>query len=190
MKKIFYLIAAIGITWGVVSCDNEPKNPGDFNVKANLTFSDLVSTTTGETYKFNVARSIDSIYKYKVALYDSIFDENGKFVQRQVKDSVYIPASFTTKFIEMEPVILPSYADTFYLELQTNARWIATEPDGTLWLYNESTTTGGGDGFISLRSARNRNGTRKNYSNMYVYTSDSTVMYKIPFGQIGERDEN
>ena len=95
MKKIFYLIAAVGITWGIVSCDNEPKNPGDYSVKAELSLGDVVSKVDGKVYALQVAKSVDSVFTSKVTAYDTIWDENGNFVSREARD-VIIPSKFTT----------------------------------------------------------------------------------------------
>lgn len=190
MKKIFYLIAAGVLAHFIVACDNEPKNPGDFGVKAELSLGDITSTVTGDVYKLSVSRKIDTIFRTAVTRWDTIFDEKGEFVSR-TQDTIWVPAKFTTNFYEMEPIVLPEYADTFNLPLKTNAKWLSPTPEivNVQWLYNEATTGGGGDGHITFRIARNRNYKRTTYTDMYVFTSDSTVMYKIPFTQKGEKDE-
>lgn len=183
---------AAGVFIGAVaSCDNEPKNPGDFSVKSELSVMEIISTTTGEVYNFKTSRSIDTVFKTGVQVWDTIYDSNGEYLDRTA-DTIWVPAKFTTKWIEIEPIILPSFADTFNISLATNAKWYSPEPTTTTapWLYNVATTQGGGDGVVTIRSVRNRNFVRKTYTNVMIYTSDSTIMYNIPFGQKGEQDKD
>lgn len=191
MRKILYCIAAFASIWVATGCDNEPKNPGDFSVKSNLELNQFVSLTTGEIYTLQTARSFDTIFKTGVQVWDTVWDSNGEFVSRTA-DTVWLSAPFTTRYYEMQPVVLPAVADTFTMQLTTNAKWLSPNPEIVVmpWIYNETSTAGGGDGTITFRVARNRNYLRNEYTPMYVYTSDSTVFYKIPFGQHGEKDEN
>ena len=48
---------------------------------------------------------------------------------------------------------------------------------------------GGGDGYFYFRTLRNKNYSRKELVPQYIYTSDSTVMYQLNFGQAGEKDK-
>lgn len=188
MKKIFYLLAAIGVTWGIVSCDSEPKNPGDFSIKSTMEVGSIMSLVNGQTYNLKVMRDFDTIFKNGVQVWDTVFDANGEFVSRTA-DTIWVPAKHNTRYVEMEPVVFEAQADTFSLNLSTNAKWESPSPISSVpWIYNESTTAGGGDGTIIFRIARNRNFKRSTYTPMYIYTSDSTVFYKIPFGQKGEKD--
>lgn len=189
MKKIFYFIAAIGITWGIVSCDNEPKNPGDFNKKAELSIGDIVSTVTGEVYSLKEVRAFDTIFTLYETVWDTIWGPTGEF-QERVQDTIWYKSKHHTRYHEMAPIILPAYADTFEIQLTTNARWLCPPPEATVvWVYNEGSQNGGGDGTLTFRIGRNRNFNRTTYSDMMIYTSDSTVWYKIPLGQYGEKGE-
>lgn len=185
MKKIFYLIAAVGITWGIVSCDNEPKNPGDYSVKAELSLGDVVSKVDGKVYALQVAKSVDSVFTSKVTAYDTIWDENGNFVSREARD-VIIPSKFTTKYIEYEPIMVSAQADTFDIHVSSNAKWFISTASyrGSSTFYNIS-SGGGGNGSLSFRSTINRNATRKVAADLNVYTSDSTVYHKVTLLQEG-----
>lgn len=191
MKKIFYLFAAIGITWGIVSCDNEPKNPGDFNLKSELTLSDIVSNLTGDSYKLQESRVYDTVFQNFAIRKDTVFDVSGA-IESIKNDTIWYNSKHLTRMHVMEPIILPSVADTFHIELQTNAKWMcpppsAVAPTKILWVDNSSSLTGGGDGVLNFGFGRNRNYTR--YAMMNIYSSDSTVWYKIPINQYGEQDE-
>lgn len=188
MRKLLFFLTVAALASGVVSCDNEPKNPGDFTVKSTLNVDMIKSMTTGETYNLSVARSFDTIFKTPVQVWDTIYDANGEFLERNA-DTIWVPSKFTTRYIETQPVVLPSVADTFSMDLTTNAKWLSPNPTivDLPWIYNESTTGGGGDGTIIFRVARNRNFARS-LTPMLIYTSDSTVFYKIPFGQTGEKE--
>lgn len=190
MRKILYCITAFVCIWLVAGCDNEPKNPGDFSVKATLDVNQFVSLTTGEVYTLQTAREFDTVFKNGVQVWDTVWDSNGEFVSRTA-DTVWLANKYVTRFHEMKPVILPASADTFSMQLTTNAKWLSPNPEIVVmpWIYNEATAAGGGDGTIIFRVARNRNYQRTEYTPMYIYTSDSTVFYKIPFGQYGEKDE-
>ncbi|MCH5241366.1 MAG: hypothetical protein J1F67_02935 [Muribaculaceae bacterium] len=185
MKKIFYLIAAVGITWGIVSCDNEPKNPGDYSVKSELSIGDVVSQVNGQVYALQVAKSIDSVFTNKVTAYDTIWDENGNFVSREGRE-VIIPSKFTTKYVEYEPIMVPAEADTFEIHVTSNAKWFLSTASyrGSSTFYNIN-SGGGGNGTLLFRSAINRNGTRKVAADLNVYTSDSTIYHKVTLLQEG-----
>ena len=188
MKKIFYLIAAVGITWGIVSCDNEPKNPGDYSIKAEMSLGDVVSQVDGQVYSLQVARSVDSVFTNKVTAYDTIWDENGNFVSREGRD-VIIPSKFTTKYIEFEPIMVSAYPDTFAIKITTNAKWNAPQPAkprGGSQFYT-ITSGGGGNSTLIFRSELNENATRSVAAGLNVYTSDSTVYYKVQLLQEGLR---
>ena len=186
MKKIFYFLAAVGITWGVVSCDNEPKNPGDFSIKPELSVSDMVSQTTGTAYPLNVSKTIDSIFGSNITVYDTIWDDNGDYVDR-TSSNVWVPSKFTTHYVEFEPITVSAMPDTFAIKITTNAKWNAPQPSkprGGSQFYT-ITTSGGGNGSLIFRSEINENATRKVAAELNIYTSDSTVYYKVPLLQEG-----
>lgn len=191
MKKIFYFVTAIGLTWGAVSCDNEPKNPGDFNLKAELTIGNIISDVTGDVYALQVARTYDTVFKNFAVVKDTVFDASG-VVESIKNDTVWFDSKHRTKMHEMEAVYMQSAADTLHIDLLTNAKWMCPTPGvagntKVLWVDNKSSLTGGGDGTLSFGFGRNRNFTR--YAIMNIYTSDSTVWYKIPLNQYGEQDQ-
>lgn len=191
MKKIFYLIAAVGITWGVVSCDNEPKNPGDFKLKAELSLGDIISNTTGEVYQVKEQRAYDTVFQNFATVKDTVFDASGA-VERIKDDTIWYYSKHHTRMHVMEPIYFATVADTFHLDLQTNAKWMCPSPEPTgstkvLWVDNKESITGGGDGTITFGFGRNRNFSRSAIVN--IYTSDSTVWYQIPITQYGESDK-
>lgn len=187
MKKILLVFAAAGALLGsVASCDSEPKNPGDFSVKAELTLSDIVSLKTGDVYPLNIERQFDSIYQRKVGFKDTIFAPDGS-IEAINNDTVIVPSSYTAKIYKMEPVTFEYTVDTFRIDITSNARWNAPAPTTTgNWYSSIENTTGGGDSYMTFRTTANIMTSRT--GNLRVYTSDSTVMYIIPMVQKGLRD--
>lgn len=189
MKKLLYLIAAGVLAGAVASCDNEPKNPGDFNLKPEITLSDIVSLTSGDVYALKVAKTMDSIFGSNVTVWDTIYDENGEYLDRQSRD-VWVPSQFTTRYVEYEAVSVPALADTFQINITTNAKWLSpqpTKPRGGSQFYNDATTGGGGDGVLIFRSENNNNAARTVPAEMNIYSSDSTMYLKVLLLQDGLR---
>lgn len=201
MKRLIYFIATLIALGAVMSCDNDPKNPGDFSKTCTLDITGpVVSLKTGKTYDLKVARETDTVYKYLYVLKDTVLDENGKPVigpdgqPIAEDDSVYIYSKIKARLVELEPLYLPGGADTFLIDIASNARWLAPAPalpsDITPWIYNHnSSTTGGGDSQLMWRTTRNRNNTRTTTAMQQIITSDSTIMYRIPIRQYGEKDQ-
>ena len=188
MKKILLLFAAAGLLLtSTASCDSEPKNPGDFSVKAELSLSDIMSLSTQETYPLNIVAEYDSIYQRKVAFKDTVFDSDGGIVEIK-NDTLIVPSKTPARIHRAEPIYLPSYADTFRIDITSNAQWNAPAPTSLANWYNAmENTTGGGDSYMTFRSIRNRSTMRATPAYLRVYTSDSAVMYIIPLYQMGER---
>ena len=186
MKKILLTLAAtVALLCTTASCENEPKNPGDFTVKPYIELSDIRSITTGETFPIIVARDFDTIFQYQVILKDTVRDSNGAIVEIK-NDTTYLPASFTTRFVEAEPIYLPYKPDTFRIDIVTNARWNAPAPTSPMNWYNAvGATTGGGDGYMTFRSNTNYYPTRTTPANLRFYSNDSTFMYQVPLYQYG-----
>lgn len=188
MKKILLIFASVGLLLATVaSCDSEPKNPGDFSVKAELSLSDIISLKTGETYPLIVERQFDSIYQRKIGYKDTVFAADGS-IESIKNDTVIVPAKSVAKIVKMEPVYLPYQADTFRIDITSNARWNAPAPTTTgNWYSAIENTTGGGDSYMTFRSIANI--TTMRTANLRVYTSDSSVMYIVPLIQRGLRDK-
>lgn len=188
MKKIFYLIAAVGLTWGISSCDNEPKNPGDFSIKPELSIGDFISTVSGETLPITYENVFDTIFQYDVVLYDSIFNEAGEFEKRVAVDTIVVPATFTTKWYRAATINLPCDADTFNLAVFSNSRWKCPTPETSLsgdnsWPSLDAPAQwGGGDSEVKVRFGYNKYAFPVK-ATMYMHTSDSTIFYQIPFIQ-------
>lgn len=196
MKKIFYFIAAVGIAWGIVSCDNEPKNPGDFSVQAYLSIGNMVSLNSGETYDLQIKRSVDTIFFTQGVKRETMTDDSGQPLldadgNEIVKiDTVYSYSKVRTRFHEMDLIWLPIQADTFAMDISSNARWYSPTPTSSsyIWMFNFGTPSGGGDATLKVRIGENSDFDKKNDLYLHVYTSDSTVYYKIPYRQYGLGD--
>lgn len=180
---------ATGLLLGgmITSCDNEPKNPGDYTVKSEISLGDIISQGDGKVYSLHVAKTIDSIFSSTVTVYDTIYDDNGEFLKREARD-VVVPAKFTTRYVEYEPVFLPIPADTFAINIISNAKWTSpqpTRPRGGVQFYN-LTTGGGGDGTLIFRSDYNEFYNTTAPAALNIYSSDSTVYHKVLLHQYGE----
>ena len=80
MKKFLYF-AVVGIfLCGIVACEKEFENPGDFSVKATLSFNpaSALSKVDGITYEFKVLSEKDTAFVSSYTLNDTTFDANGE----------------------------------------------------------------------------------------------------------------
>lgn len=189
MKKILYLIATGLLTCAVAACDDEPKNPGDYSINADLNVGNIVSKVNGEVFDLNINRTFDTIFMTNYVVRDTIQNPDG--TQTINTDTIWQKRPFTTKYIEAGPVLLPSTVDTFAISITSNAKWYApvpTRPAGANWYTNLGVTSGGGDGKIEFSTLVNNTTLRPYARDLYVYTSDSTVMWKININQRGARD--
>lgn len=214
MKKLFGL-ALLGMTIGLLSCEEEAKNPGDFNLKAELTLDPmLVTSTGGQSYVLEEEAVFDTAYTSTYEKKDTTFETNadGSFVLddkgKKVpvigddgnliinSTTVVFPTGKKGTFHRMKFIKLESKADTFTIHIKSNALWRAPQyaPTKAQWFFNYNlrtggnSLTGGGDSYFYFRTLRNKNKTRVEPVPQYIYTSDSTVMYQLNFGQAGERD--
>ncbi|MCC8072445.1 MAG: hypothetical protein LIO90_11700 [Bacteroidales bacterium] len=197
MRKLVYTLAALLII-GIAACSDDHGTYGDFNVESQLSLGELVSVTTGTSYDLKVAREVDTNYVYYAALQDTLKDANGNFVTGDdgnlviTPDTVWYNSKITGHMYETEPLYCGSAADTFKLTIYSNARWYAPVPTNTktVWVFNiNSTLSGGGDSYTMFCVARNRATSRPTPALFYIYTQDSTIMWKIPIYQAGERDK-
>lgn len=187
MRKLFYFLLLVGGFASFCACEDEAENPGDYNLKSTLKLVDI-STTKGANVSLNVLRSIDSTYVRFYVESDTTLGDDGKPVI--TKDTIYYNGNITAKFIEYEKVILDSPADTIYISLESNAKWLAPMPSAggkVQWFFTQR-LAGGGDGTIIAAVTRNRNKRRAIDAVQYVYSSDSTVMCKLTFNQNGEKE--
>lgn len=190
-----FLLLLLGVFILFCACEDEAKNPGNYNLKSELNIID-VTTKNGTDISLNVFRSIDSTYVRFYEKNDTLKDESGKPILGEdgkyivTKDTIYYKGNITAKFIEFEKIILDSPADTIYVSLESNAKWLAPMPSAggkVQWFFTQR-LAGGGDGTIIAAVTRNRNKRRAIDAVQYVYTSDSTVMCKLTFNQIGENE--
>lgn len=192
----------LGISQIFLSCENVIENPGDYSVKPTLEIATSVTSIGGTEYPMSVVSERDTAYRYfytkrdtlKDAAGEPILDEHG--AQQITIDTIYYNSKTHAHFVEMALVTLPSAADTFRITLKSNARWKSPVPSTggkVQWYFNYNiltggtTTAGGGDGEINFRTLRNRGVKRPVNAVQYIFTSDSTVMYKLTFAQSGER---
>lgn len=182
----------------VSSCEDTYENPGDFSIEATLDVDHDLAAFSGASYALSVARTTDSVFQHEYTVRDTlkhadgslVYDDRGQLtITSEVKT---YPSKFTTKVIEMEPVLLASNADTIKIHVVSNARWTAEQPKvsaGAQWYYNYlSSVSGGGNGAVYFRTTRNKAKKRKGTATQEIMTSDSTVLIKIPFQQSGETD--
>lgn len=197
MKKLAYLVG-IGCLAGILySCDDEPKNPGDFSTASELNLdTKVVSFKEGVTFELRVASRRDTTYRYEYTINDTVFEylpngdstyvigSDGKPLVNK-RDSFYYSLK-TAELIEYEPIVLPSYSDTLTVGLFSNARWTAKQPQ-SIWFNNyDGTHAGGGDSKFSFSVARNR--ARMRTVVQEIFTADSMVCALLTVSQSGERD--
>lgn len=214
MKKLLGFAIAVGALLTIMSCEDEAENPGNFNLKAELTLDSLVTSTLGRSYVLEEEAVFDTAYTSTYEKRDTTFevdaegnfvlDEKGKKIPVIGGDGKYIikidTITFRTgrrgKFHKMKLIKLESPADTFTIHIRSNAKWRAPEyaPKKAQWFFNYNLRTGGnsltgnGDSYFYFRTVRNKNKTRVEPVPQYILTSDSAVMYQLNFGQAGERD--
>ncbi len=214
MKKLLYFVVA-GVVLTVLSCEDEAENPGDFNLKSELSMDPmLVTSVGGQSYALEEEAVYDTLYTSSYEKKDTTFrvdgsgnyilDENGKKIPEIGSDGNIITQTDTVVFQtgkrgvfhKMKLIKLESTADTFTIHIKSNALWKAPQyaPTKAQWFFNYNlrtggnSLTGGGDGYFYFRTLRNKNKTRVEPVPQYIYTSDSAVMYQLNFGQAGERD--
>ena len=146
------------------------------------------------SYSLNVARSIDSTYHYFYTVADTLKDQNGNYILDEsgkyqiTYDSIYYDSTITAKFTEMEKIVLEPDIDTLLISVVSNSKWKAPMPGSggkVQWFFTQN-LAGGGDGTLTVAVTRNRNASsRAADAVQYVHTPDSTVMYKLVFGQKG-----
>jgi len=210
MKKLLG-IALMGVMFSFLACE-EDDNPV---FMPTLTFDPmLVTSTGGQSYILEEEAVFDTAYTDTYEQKDTTFetnpdgsfvlDEKGKKIPVIGTDGNYIIKVDTITFLtgktgvfhKMKLVKLESKADTFIIHIKSNARWYAPQyaPKKAQWFFNYNLRTdgnslmGGGDSYFYFRTIRNKNKTRVEPVPQYIYTSDSSVMYQLNFGQAGERD--
>lgn len=196
MKKLIYLIVGLGLLGGFAACDDDNDNPGDFSMKSTLELGSITSAL-GHVYPLTVDETKDTVYEYFYIKVDTVRDELGQIVYDEFGDTVFnkYQASYfskkTAKLIRMKQVVLFGAADTLTIPVTSNARWnapaprfILNEEEQARWMDNyQSTLAGGGNSNVKLtvnspRAARAYSGYQT------ILTSDSMLMYVIPFQQV------
>ena len=197
MKRLIYLLAGAALLGGFSACDDDKDNPGDFSLKSTLELGNITSKN-GRYYPLVVEETKDTVYEYFYNVNDTLKDESGEPIPDQfgdpqvtVRQESYFSKK-TAKLVRMKQVVLFSTEDELTIPITSNARWLAPEPRHILngeakdpWLLNiESTTKGGGDAFLKLKASNTRS-KRTVGAFQSVLSSDSMIMYIIPFTQVG-----
>ncbi len=182
MRKLFYLIlGGLMLSVGFASCDDEPDNPGDYNIRGSIGVNSVTSRTTGEEYELVVSREFDStIVRYNLK-YDTTFADDGSVVEIN-EDTVWYEDG-TCHYVRMETVrVQPIAGDTLVISLTSNARWtsVVTGTPFPRW-YNLITASGGGDSDILVELTEYVSPTATNTQTQFIITSDSAAIYEIPF---------
>lgn len=195
MKKLLYFLLLLSGGFGVSACDEEAKNPGDYSLKTTLKILDA-TTKSGKNLNLDVLREIDSTYVRFRIRKDTlkgpdgipIKDSNGKLTITD--DTTFYNGRITARFVEMKKVVLESALDTVLIALESNAKWMAPMPvaGGKVQWFFTQRLAGGGTGTIIARVTQNKDTERTVDAVQYVLTSDSAVMYKLVFGQKGQKD--
>ena len=216
MRKLLgFALMGILLT-GTLSCEDEATNPGDFNMKSELSLDPmLVTSILGQQYALEVEAEYDTAFTSTYEKNDTTFEVDGSGNPIIGSDGKKVPVIgpdgkvvYTTRevefktgktahFYKMKMVKLDSRADTFTIHIKSNAMWRAPQyaPKKAQWFFNYNLRTGGtslqggGDGYFYFRTLRNKNKTRVEPVPQNIYTSDSTVMYQLNFSQAGERDD-
>mgnify|MGYP001782406270 FL=1 len=77
MRK--FLLLLLGVFILLCACEDEAKNPGNYNLKSELNIIDI-TTKNGTDISLNVLRSIDSTYVRFYEKNDTLKDEDRKSV--------------------------------------------------------------------------------------------------------------
>lgn len=196
MKKFIYLIFTGALLASMAACENEPENPGDFNVKSKLDVSRLVSETTGNTYAINIAREVDTTYEYFYNVHDTlkgpdgepVLGNDGKLQITTTQKSYF--SKKTARLVEYEPILLPSYPehdfDTLALNFTSNAAWNIIElPASVNWYTPLSSMSVGGDGSLKFSIKQWSGDVSRFVVKQEIMTQDSMVMHRFFFKHSG-----
>lgn len=195
MRRLLYFLLLFGFI-SFYSCEQEAENPGDYNLKSELKVLGISTKILGDL-DMKILRSIDTTYVRFYETNDTLVDINGnpilddKGKLQITKDTTYYEGNITAKFVEIEKVLLDSPIDTIYVSLESNSKWQAPMPSSggkAQWFFTQR-LAGGGDGTMIASVTRNKNYARSVDAVQYILTSDSTTMYKLVFGQKGEKDK-
>lgn len=190
MKKLLImLVAGASLTWLTAACDSEPKNPGDFNVACELTLDNVVQSIgakNGRTYPLVVFHeNPDTQFRVNYVLRDTVWAADGTVEKVNTTDTFYLRRAHI-HFYDTECIMLPFERDTLEIKLFSNARWNCPAPErkGIPWLFNQI-NSGGGDNKLLFNTDINFDDRHIQNTSLYVFTSDSAVMYRLNFNQYG-----
>lgn len=165
--------------------------------------------TVGNNYQIKVKYSTDSTWVYQRVKADTMKDNSGNPIRdAQNKyiinyDTTYSPGLKKGKYILLDTILLPAlegkYNNLLYVDIESNARWLAPlNKQGRTWFIPE-VATGGGDGTASFKvdvAWVNRRSTYKRPDQrdrqpvkQSFFTRDSAVLYEIVVDQKGYREK-
>ncbi len=197
MKKIKFLVTAILCVLIASSCDDKSQNFGDPTVKSELELLQI-NDTLGNTYPINVLRSIDTVFKNIRIKLDTLKDASGKPIlsadnKLQIsRDTIFVPRNKTSKYIEIDTILVVYPKNEVQIKLQSNARWQAPAPNfyGKIAWFQPQNVNGGGTATIKVKVlAGLTNNRRTILASQYIYTRDSLTMYKITFNQKAKNEQ-
>lgn len=182
MKNSFYnlLFWIVGMTF-LSACEEEAKNPGDFNLATTLSIRNITDTL-GNTYDLKEVLRKDTTYLYESIKSDTLF-EDGKMVIK--KDTTYVIGNTVGTYVRYEVIKLPANGNQLRIDVSSNARWQAPSPDNVFYI--NKTEAGGGDGSIIVSVVENKRQTEapeNRYAHHCIFNSDTTYMYELVFGQL------
>lgn len=176
MRKLLFVAPFLAACAAICACEDEPTNPGDFDVKSTLEVT-RIWTATGVDYPVSVVCEKDTVYQ--ASRYDNETDE-----------LVWYDTDTRGHLVELSTTELPPEADTIFIKLSSNAKWMAPMPDNggkAQWFFTQR-LAGGGSSTVVATVTRNRNKRRAVDAAQYILTSDSAVIFKVNFAQRGEKD--
>ncbi len=201
MRKYLSWFCFLIILGLAISCEKESYNYGDKNLLSSLSIVSVTDSVGGYNYDYENPECSDTTYVYYYIDRDTTYTDDGG-IDEIIKDTVYYNG-MTAKLYTLPVIVLPSYKNRLYIELESNARWnvpAISFKSGQDWIFN-SKVTGIGDAIIDYRVGARTYGLpdnlvdivtipiRRDTVTQYLTTSDSTVMYKLQFTQKSMTEE-
>jgi len=191
MKTIKILVATLLFATIVSSCDDKSHNFSDPDVKSELNVIQ-VKDTLGTIYPLTVLRSFDTVFMNMRIKLDTLKDATGKPILNDqnkpqvTRDTIYTPRNKTSKYIELDTILLNSPKNEVQIKLESNARWQAPAPtfSSSIAWFQTQNVNGGGSSIIKVKVLTGLPTKRRPIlANQTIYSRDSLVMYKLTFDQ-------
>jgi hypothetical protein len=191
MKNTNWIIIVFFFLLPFYGCEDEASNPGDFSLRSELEVI-AVFDTIGNRYEVEILRSVDTTYVYYNTIRDTLKDETGKPIldaygkpQVTERKEPYV-SNKTAKYYELKPILLESPKTELQIEVNSNARWQAPMPDfgNKIAWFKTQTNAGGGNSTVKAEVLRGLASNRRPVlAEQYIFTRDSTVLFKLTFDQ-------